>query len=159
MPLYEYRCEACGDREEKLQGLSAPEQHDCPACGAQEGMRRQISRAAFALAGGGWYAQGYGAGSPAAPVPARGQKIGRKALDKFRVQRYNYFRALRKCLSGSMVEHITRNDEVVGSIPTSSSRKAVFRLEHGFFLSASTSKKSELWNLTFHRLCQNIINN
>lgn len=70
MPIYEYRCEACGDREEKLQGLSAPEQHDCPACGAQEGMRRQISRAAFALAGGGWYAQGYGAGSPAAPAKA-----------------------------------------------------------------------------------------
>lgn len=70
MPIYEYRCEACGDREEKLQGLSAPEQHDCPACGAPEGMRRQVSRTAFALSGGGWYAQGYG---PGAPVSAKAE--------------------------------------------------------------------------------------
>ena len=29
MPLYEYRCEACGQPEEKLESLSAPE--DTPA--------------------------------------------------------------------------------------------------------------------------------
>ena len=33
MPLYEYRCEACGQPEEKLESLSAPEAHACPACG------------------------------------------------------------------------------------------------------------------------------
>ena len=55
MPLYEYRCEACGQPEEKLESLSAPEIHDCPACGAAEGMKRQLSVAAFTLAGGGWY--------------------------------------------------------------------------------------------------------
>lgn len=55
MPLYEYRCEACDTSEEKLENLSAPEVHGCPACGAAEGMKRQISVAAFALAGGGWF--------------------------------------------------------------------------------------------------------
>ena len=55
MPLYEYRCEACGQPEEKLESLSAPEVHACPACGAAEGMKRQLSVAAFTLAGGGWY--------------------------------------------------------------------------------------------------------
>jgi len=55
MPLYEYRCEACGQPEEKLESLSAPEMHSCPACGATEGMKRQLSVAAFSLAGGGWY--------------------------------------------------------------------------------------------------------
>jgi putative FmdB family regulatory protein len=55
MPLYEYRCEACGQPEEKLESLSAPEAHACPACGAALGMKRQVSVAAFALAGGGWY--------------------------------------------------------------------------------------------------------
>jgi putative FmdB family regulatory protein len=55
MPIYEYRCEACGQAEEKLQGLSAPEVHACPACGADLGMKRQVSVAAFALSGGGWY--------------------------------------------------------------------------------------------------------
>ena len=55
MPLYEYRCEACGQPEERLESLSAPEVHACSACGAAEGMRRQVSVAAFALSGGGWY--------------------------------------------------------------------------------------------------------
>jgi putative FmdB family regulatory protein len=55
MPLYEYRCEACGQPEEKLESLSAPEVHACPACGATAGMKRQVSVAAFALTGGGWY--------------------------------------------------------------------------------------------------------
>ena len=55
MPLYEYRCEACGQPEERLESLSAPEVHACSACGAEEGMRRQVSVAAFALSGGGWY--------------------------------------------------------------------------------------------------------
>ena len=63
MPLYEYRCEACGQPEERLESLSAPERHACPACGAGEGMRRQVSVAAFALAGSGWY-------KGAAPEPA-----------------------------------------------------------------------------------------
>ena len=57
MPLYEYRCEACGQPEEKLESLSAPEVHACPACGAAAGMKRQVSVAAFSLAGGGWYTE------------------------------------------------------------------------------------------------------
>jgi putative FmdB family regulatory protein len=64
MPLYEYRCEACGQSEEKLESLSAPEVHACPACGAEIGMKRQLSVAAFSLAGGGWYK---GAASEPAP--------------------------------------------------------------------------------------------
>ena len=55
MPLYEYRCEACDQPEEKLESLSAPAAHACPVCGAALGMKRQVSVAAFALAGGGWY--------------------------------------------------------------------------------------------------------
>ena len=55
MPLYEYRCEACGQPEEKLESMSAPDTHACPACGEPGGMRRQVSVSAFALTGGGWY--------------------------------------------------------------------------------------------------------
>lgn len=68
MPLYEYRCEACGQPEEKLESLSAPEVHGCPACGADQGMKRQVSVAAFALSGGGWYKGA--ASEPAGTVPA-----------------------------------------------------------------------------------------
>jgi putative FmdB family regulatory protein len=66
MPLYEYRCEACGAKEEKLQSFSAPTSHDCSKCGLAEAMHREISRTAFVLSGSGWYAGGY-AGSENAP--------------------------------------------------------------------------------------------
>jgi len=62
MPLYEYHCEACGESEEKLEGLSASESHDCPKCRAALGMHRQISLTSFALSGSGWFASGYGQG-------------------------------------------------------------------------------------------------
>jgi len=64
MPLYEYRCETCGEKEEKLEGFSAPTEHACEHCGAGEGMKRQISRTAFNLSGGGWHAQGYSGSAP-----------------------------------------------------------------------------------------------
>ena len=59
MPLYEYRCETCGEKEELLESFSAPTEHACDHCGAEAGMHRQISMSAFNLAGGGWVAQGY----------------------------------------------------------------------------------------------------
>lgn len=65
MPIYEYRCEVCGANEEKLQPISAATEHDCGACNAPTAMKRQISRTAFTLAGGGWYASGYGEGKGA----------------------------------------------------------------------------------------------
>jgi len=82
MPLYEYRCESCGEKEEKLEGISAPTEHDCAQCGVPLGMRRQLSLTSFTLAGGGWHAQGYANGSggkkadaapaPSAPAPSGG---------------------------------------------------------------------------------------
>ena len=63
MPIYAYRCDSCGEQEEKLEGISAPTEHDCVQCGVALGMRRQLSVTSFTLAGGGWHAQGYGHGS------------------------------------------------------------------------------------------------
>jgi putative FmdB family regulatory protein len=62
MPLYEYRCQSCGEKEEKLESFSSPTEHDCPRCGRPKAMRRQVSLTSFTLAGGGWYGQGYSAG-------------------------------------------------------------------------------------------------
>ncbi len=73
MPLYEYRCQVCGELEEKIQSYAASTEHDCPKCGARDGMTRQISQVAFNLSGGGWYAQGYsdkGAAPAKEPTPA-----------------------------------------------------------------------------------------
>ena len=64
MPLYEYRCETCGEREEKLESFSAPDEHPCGQCGAEAGMKRQLSVSAFNLAGGGWHSQGYSGPAP-----------------------------------------------------------------------------------------------
>lgn len=54
MPIYEYRCQACGHELEKLQKLSDPVLVDCPACG-QPSLNKLISAAGFRLKGGGWY--------------------------------------------------------------------------------------------------------
>jgi putative FmdB family regulatory protein len=54
MPIYEYRCEACGHELEQMQKISDPPLTECPACG-QPQLRKKISAAAFRLKGGGWY--------------------------------------------------------------------------------------------------------
>ena len=54
MPIYEYRCEACGHEFEKLQKLSDPVIKDCPVC-HESAVKKLISAAGFRLKGGGWY--------------------------------------------------------------------------------------------------------
>ncbi|MGY6632018.1 MAG: FmdB family zinc ribbon protein [Wenzhouxiangella sp.] len=54
MPIYEYRCQACGHELEKLQKISDAPLTDCPACG-KPALSKLISAAGFRLAGGGWY--------------------------------------------------------------------------------------------------------
>jgi putative FmdB family regulatory protein len=54
MPIYEYRCNACGHELERLQRMSDAPLTDCPECGAAK-LRRLVSAAAFRLKGGGWY--------------------------------------------------------------------------------------------------------
>ena len=54
MPIYEYQCEACGHRMEKLQKISDDPLKDCPAC-EEPRLNKLVSAAAFRLKGGGWY--------------------------------------------------------------------------------------------------------
>jgi putative FmdB family regulatory protein len=55
MPIYEYRCDACGHADEHLQKVSEAPLSVCPACGKPE-YRKQLSAAGFQLKGTGWYA-------------------------------------------------------------------------------------------------------
>ena len=55
MPIYEYRCAACGHELEALQKLSEAPLRDCPACHKAE-LRKRVSAAGFQLKGSGWYA-------------------------------------------------------------------------------------------------------
>jgi putative FmdB family regulatory protein len=70
MPIYAYRCAACGHAKDVLQRVSDPLLSVCPACGAQA-FSKQVTAAGFQLKGSGWYASDFkGNGKPAAPDAA-----------------------------------------------------------------------------------------
>ena len=56
MPIYEYRCEHCGDFEE-MQRITDPPLSRCPRC--KRKVRRLISNTSFQLKGSGWYVTDY----------------------------------------------------------------------------------------------------
>jgi putative FmdB family regulatory protein len=55
MPIYEYRCAACGHTEDHLQKISEAALTKCPACGKKK-YQKQLTAAGFQLKGSGWYA-------------------------------------------------------------------------------------------------------
>ncbi len=61
MPIYEYRCEACGHVFEEWQKDYEERSCDCPDCKAQA--QRIISNTAFILKGSGWYVTDYARGN------------------------------------------------------------------------------------------------
>jgi putative FmdB family regulatory protein len=82
MPIYAYRCGACGHAKDVLQKLSDAPLTVCPACGA-ESFSKQVTAAGFQLKGSGWYVTDFRGGSggsgaaapaaaPAAPAAAGG---------------------------------------------------------------------------------------
>ena len=70
MPIYAYRCAACGHSRDVLQKLSDAPLTVCPACGAEQ-FAKQLTAAGFQLKGSGWYATDFrnnGGGTAAAPA-------------------------------------------------------------------------------------------
>ena len=57
MPLYEYQCEACSHRFERIQKFSDPPIETCPTCGGA--VRKLISSPAIQFKGSGWYITDY----------------------------------------------------------------------------------------------------
>jgi len=55
MPIYVFRCDACGEKFERLQKLSDSDPDVCPNCGKPHAVHRQVTAPAFRLAGSGWY--------------------------------------------------------------------------------------------------------
>ena len=62
MPIYEYQCESCDERLEKLQKLSDDPLKDCPYC-HEAALKKLVSAAAFRLKGSGWYETDFKTGS------------------------------------------------------------------------------------------------
>ena len=58
MPLYEYQCEHCGERFEKIQKFSDPPVEICPKCGGGP-VHKLIAAPAFQFKGSGWYITDY----------------------------------------------------------------------------------------------------
>jgi putative FmdB family regulatory protein len=77
MPIYGYRCQACGHDFEVMQKMSDPAPAACPACGKGE-LRKQLSAAGFQLKGNGWYASDFKGGKKPAEKkePDSGPKSG-----------------------------------------------------------------------------------
>ena len=64
MPLYEYECQKCHHRFERIQKFSDPPVKKCPECGGK--VEQLISAPAVQFKGSGWYVTDYagkGAGS------------------------------------------------------------------------------------------------
>ena len=66
MPLYEYKCEKCGHRFEKIESLSASVTKKCPKCGGKA--ERLLAAPAIQFKGSGWYVTDY-AGKSSAKTP------------------------------------------------------------------------------------------
>ena len=58
MPLYEYQCDACGHRFEKIQKFSDPLIEECPKCGEKQ-VHKLVSSPAIQFKGTGWYITDY----------------------------------------------------------------------------------------------------
>jgi putative FmdB family regulatory protein len=67
MPIYAYRCSACGHAKDVLQKISDPLLTVCPACG-QSTFAKQVTAAGFQLKGSGWYVTDFRDGNKAAPA-------------------------------------------------------------------------------------------
>ncbi|MEO8740749.1 MAG: zinc ribbon domain-containing protein [Casimicrobiaceae bacterium] len=81
MPIYEYRCSACGHELEALRKLSEAPLLTCPAC-AKDTLTKLLSAAGFQLKGSGWYATDFkGSGSKPAAKAEGDKAADGKAVD------------------------------------------------------------------------------
>lgn len=78
MPIYAYKCGACGHAKDVLQKISDAPLTQCPACGA-EAFSKQITAAGFQLKGSGWYATDFRGGGSASAAGAKSEEAAAPA--------------------------------------------------------------------------------
>jgi putative FmdB family regulatory protein len=81
MPIYEYRCGACGHEHEALRKVSEPPLTKCPACGKPK-LKKLLSAAGFQLKGSGWYATDFKGGSSNKPAEKKAEDKNKKSESK-----------------------------------------------------------------------------
>jgi len=62
VPIYAYKCAACGHEKDVLQKVSDEPLTVCPSCGAPS-FAKQVTAAGFQLKGSGWYVTDFRDGS------------------------------------------------------------------------------------------------
>jgi putative FmdB family regulatory protein len=77
MPLYEYECDQCGHRFEKIQKFSDPLEDTCPKCGGP--VHKLMSSPAIQFKGNGFYITDYPKGDKGTPPKSDGGKSDRAA--------------------------------------------------------------------------------
>ena len=77
MPLYEYQCDACGHRFEKIQKFSDPLVDTCPTCGGH--VHKLFSSPAIQFKGSGFYITDYPKGDKGSAPKSDGGKADRAA--------------------------------------------------------------------------------
>jgi putative FmdB family regulatory protein len=82
MPIYAYKCSACGFAKDALQKMSDAPLTVCPACGASA-FEKQVTAAGFQLKGSGWYVTDFreGGGKKAEPATAPAASEGAKPAE------------------------------------------------------------------------------
>ena len=88
MPLYEYQCDACSNRFERIQKFSDPPVDACPSCGGK--VRKLLSSPAIQFKGSGWYITDYakksssdgGKGSASTPGTSSSDTSASTSTDK-----------------------------------------------------------------------------
>src|SRR4051812_19018143 len=82
MPIYEYECEACGNRFELIQKFSDPLVEICPKCGERK-VHKLLSSPAIKFKGTGWYITDYAKkGGGDSESSKSGEKSETKPADK-----------------------------------------------------------------------------
>lgn len=74
MPLYEYECQQCNHRFEKIQSFSAAAETVCPQCGGK--LEKLISAPAIQFKGAGWYVSDYSAKGAASKKASSAESSG-----------------------------------------------------------------------------------
>jgi putative FmdB family regulatory protein len=72
MPLYEYQCQDCGLRFERIERVSELKDGLCPKCG--QIAHRLIGAPALQFKGSGWYVNDYGKGNGSKPTARETEK-------------------------------------------------------------------------------------
>jgi putative FmdB family regulatory protein len=80
VPLYEYECQKCSRRTEKIESVAGPHLKKCPHCGGK--VEALISAPAIQFKGAGWYVTDYAGKSAAREAGNKEEKAAADKADK-----------------------------------------------------------------------------